>query len=449
MIIPSIYAPPPYFYKIFPGQWRGRARNGIIPSDDPGGIRAGKAGETVHDQLLEKIIARAAYLSSACGVESAAFELYSKSFAGRRDGAFCAGCTDCANGKCNPLNTHLYGCFESERWNGLYIYYCPMGLVFVATSIYADDEPAYGIITGPIVMGLAADVLSDNGGAMAEQILKLPEMEPARVTGIAQTQWAVAMFLSGRSGQRMELSDEMKTRMLNTLYDVTEDLRKTADYSYPMEIERRLQQMILHGEKREAQELINQMLGHLYFNSSGDFETIKQRAVELVVLFSRASIEGGADVKQIFGLNQDIYSQIGAFQTLDELSAFLTAIFHRFVGYVFDFEHVKHVDVLHKAVDYIRQNYMKKISLDDVANHVYLSKSYLSKIFKDEMNCSFTNYVNTLRVEKCKELLTEKAVSLADIAALVGFDDQSYFTKVFRKATGVSPGQYRKSGGKK
>lgn len=402
----------------------------------------------MYDHLLESIITRAAHLSSACGVESAAFELYSKSFVGQKEDAFCARCAYREAGKCNPLNTHLYGCFESERWNGLYIYYCPMGLIFIATTIYADEQPAYGIITGPIVMGLAADVLSDNGGAMAEQILALPEMEPTRVTGISQTQWSVAMFLSGRDAQQMELSDEMKTQMLNTLYEVTENLRQTADYSYPMDIERRLQQMILQGEKQEAQELINQMLGHLYFNSGGDFETIKQRAVELVVLFSRASIEGGADVKQIFGLNENIYSQIGAFQTLDELSAFLTAIFHRFVGYVFDFEHVKHVDVLHKAVDYIRQNYMKKISLDDVANHVYLSKSYLSKIFKDEMNCSFTNYVNSIRVEKCKELLLENAVSLADIAALVGFDDQSYFTKVFRKATGASPGQYRKSGGK-
>ena len=86
--------------------------------------------------------------------------------------------------------------------------------------------------------------------------------------------------------------------------------------------------------------------------------------------------------------------------------------------------------------------------MDDISSYVYLSKSYLSKIFKDEMKCTITNYINSVRVEKSKQLLADSSLSLADIAYFVGFEDQSYYTKVFKKITGVSPGKYKNIKGK-
>ena len=95
-------------------------------------------------------------------------------------------------------------------------------------------------------------------------------------------------------------------------------------------------------------------------------------------------------------------------------------------------------------MDYIKTNYREKITLDDVANYAYLSKSYLSKIFKEEMDCTLTAYINKVRVEKSKQLLLDERISLADIAGQVGFEDQSYFTKVFKKVTGISPGKFKR-----
>ena len=74
--------------------------------------------------------------------------------------------------------------------------------------------------------------------------------------------------------------------------------------------------------------------------------------------------------------------------------------------------------------------------------------SYLSKIFKEEMDCTFTGYVSRVRIEKSRELLLDGSISIADIAVMVGFEDQSYFTKVFRRTVGVSPGEYRRRGGR-
>jgi two-component system, response regulator YesN len=64
------------------------------------------------------------------------------------------------------------------------------------------------------------------------------------------------------------------------------------------------------------------------------------------------------------------------------------------------------------------------------------------------MGCRFTAYLNQVRIGKSKLLLKGSALPIVDIAGLVGYEDQSYFTKVFKRVTGVSPGRYRESGGR-
>jgi len=64
------------------------------------------------------------------------------------------------------------------------------------------------------------------------------------------------------------------------------------------------------------------------------------------------------------------------------------------------------------------------------------------------MDCRFMAYLNKIRIEKGRHLLKNTDIPLVDIAGLVGYEDQSYFTKVFKRLTGVSPGKYRESGGR-
>ena len=190
------------------------------------------------------------------------------------------------------------------------------------------------------------------------------------------------------------------------------------------------------------------MLGHIFFSSGGDFETIRARILELIVLLSRAALEGGADVEQIFGLNYKYLNTIHNFNTVEELTYWLSKIMIRFTDCVFNLKDIKHVDVIYKAVGYIKQNYMKKITLEEVASHVYLSPSYFSKIFKDDMKCNFNTYVNHIRVERSKQLLRNDNINLVDVSNMVGYEDQSYFSKVFKKIVGVTPGKFRYTRGK-
>lgn len=94
--------------------------------------------------------------------------------------------------------------------------------------------------------------------------------------------------------------------------------------------------------------------------------------------------------------------------------------------------------------DYISNNYMKDISLADVAEYLNLHPSYVGQIFKKETGDTFLHYINHLRIEKAKELLIEmNNISLEKIAKCVGYDNRRTFYKVFRRYVGQTPGQYR------
>ena len=116
-------------------------------------------------------------------------------------------------------------------------------------------------------------------------------------------------------------------------------------------------------------------------------------------------------------------------------------------AFVFGMKDVKHADVIYKALNYISKNYMRKISLEEVAATVYLSPSYFSKIFKEETGTNFVTYLNSHRISVSKRLLMDNSIDIADISYLVGYEDQSYFTKSFKKMTGITPGKFRESRG--
>ena len=174
---------------------------------------------------------------------------------------------------------------------------------------------------------------------------------------------------------------------------------------------------------------------------------MKARVTELAVLLSRAALEGGADEQDVFELNNTLLGKLAEAQNMETLCDGLARALNLFSNYVFEFPALKHADVIHQAVDYMRRHCSEKLSLEMVAQEVYLSASYFSKIFKSELGSSFISYLNMLRIEQSKKLLKIGCLSIAEIATSVGFEDQSYYSKVFRKHTGVTPLEYRKARG--
>lgn len=382
-------------------------------------------GRVNMDELIKKY---KKHISSLFAIECNDFDVRLKEFTDKNN-IYCSRCTK----QCDFNTTHLYGCYESVRWDNKYIYYCPAGFVFIAVPVF--DELSIlntGIVCGPLLMGTREDF---------KEVIDVPFFETGRVNDL--TEIISAVFVPKFAVRDIQ---ENKEDFLNCIYKELEILPKHKNY--PIELEKKLQTAILDRDKKRSKELLNKLLGYIFFYSNADLKLIKARVLELIVMLSRSAIDGGADVEQIFALNNNYIREVESFSTLEKLSVWLTGVINRFVSYVFEFNDVKHIDIIHKITAYIKDNYMHKITLNDVAEHVYLSKSYVSKIFKKEMNVTLTEYINNIRIEKSRVLLLDSSLSLADVANLVGFEDQSYYNKIFKSKVGVSPGKYREKSGK-
>ncbi|MNZ83630.1 Arabinose operon regulatory protein [compost metagenome] len=95
-------------------------------------------------------------------------------------------------------------------------------------------------------------------------------------------------------------------------------------------------------------------------------------------------------------------------------------------------------------LDYVKEHYAEPLSLTEVAKHFHFNPSYLSSYFSTHNKEGFSEYLNRIRVEKAAELLAADTMSISAISGMVGYSDHSYFTKVFKKLTGLSPSDYRK-----
>lgn len=104
-------------------------------------------------------------------------------------------------------------------------------------------------------------------------------------------------------------------------------------------------------------------------------------------------------------------------------------------------------DIADKALEYLQENYADpNISAQYLADMYHITPSYFSRLFHERSGCAFPDYLSTLRIEKAKEmLLKDSGKSIQEICELVGYTNSSYFTALFKKKYGITPGQFRKN----
>lgn len=96
------------------------------------------------------------------------------------------------------------------------------------------------------------------------------------------------------------------------------------------------------------------------------------------------------------------------------------------------------------AKEYLEINYKNNITLDDIAKHVNISPQYFSKLIKKSTGYNFVDWLSMIRVRKAKELFINKGFTIKEVCYLVGYKDPNYFSRIFKKRTGMTPSEYIK-----
>ncbi len=107
------------------------------------------------------------------------------------------------------------------------------------------------------------------------------------------------------------------------------------------------------------------------------------------------------------------------------------------------FEKKSNGEIIKKALEFINKNYHTEITLENVADSVHLSRIYFHNLFKSAVGQTVHRYILNKRMEEAKRRLLSTADSIGEIAMASGFSSQSYFNYIFRKETGMTPGQYK------
>ncbi|MBC8585367.1 response regulator [Youxingia wuxianensis] len=140
--------------------------------------------------------------------------------------------------------------------------------------------------------------------------------------------------------------------------------------------------------------------------------------------------------------NYLLYEQLEDFSTLEELKR-LVLLFAQDTALKIQGKS-SGSSPIHAALKYIEEHYRENIDLNILASHVHITPSYLSLMFKQTTGVNFIDHLNNTRIQKACELMKNLELKAYEISYMVGYNDEKYFSRVFKKVTGMSPSKYRK-----
>ena len=202
------------------------------------------------------------------------------------------------------------------------------------------------------------------------------------------------------------------------------------------------------GDVKRTKELCKEQLvdkpglGRL---SDNPLQNLKYHFVITTAQVARYCIEGGMDLSEAYSLS-DFYIQKAdrcrKMQEVTDLHPIMS------VDYATRMRRLRKNAICSKQValciDYIFDNLHERITVEELADYVSLNPSYLSRLFKSEVGTSISDYIRQKKIETAKNMLIYSDYKPAEISSTLAFPNQSYFTEVFRKQTGLTPAKYRK-----
>lgn len=183
------------------------------------------------------------------------------------------------------------------------------------------------------------------------------------------------------------------------------------------------------------------MFTNMCSDNSLDFDELKNKCISLALGFSKrwSNLEKNSSI---------VLSEIIATQNQNELRSVCCRYLTTAVNQIATGKQKKINYLIKKANDYIENHFSDEITLDSIAKEVNLSPYYFSHFYKEETGINFIDQLIAVRIEKAKEYLSKTDASIKDVSKQVGYVDPNYFSKLFKKITGVTATEYKERYGK-
>ncbi len=214
-------------------------------------------------------------------------------------------------------------------------------------------------------------------------------------------------------------------------------------FAYPFQNERAVLEQVRCGYRETAKEKLSSLLEQI-FRDNTTIETAKACALELLIVLSRAAVEGGGSIEKMTLQNFALINRLAECQNHGQVCGLLMSSLDEHMNNMIETRNTVNGRVINRACNFIADNCNRNLTLEEVAHNVHLSPFYFSKVFKKEKGCNFVDFLTRTRVERSKKLLRDPDLSVVRIAQESGYQDASYFCKVFRHEEGMTPNEYRK-----
>lgn len=384
----------------------------------------------------------------------------------------------------------------AARLGSPYIFLCHAGLVEWSAPILVNGVYLGSMFCGGVAMWPTGDTLArQDHEKLAQTIavpveelhaaaLTIPQVEAARVQAAAEMLFVMVNYLSrtalltlwqqramaqqqellaallrrrqasepsttakgrAQNGAGIDVDQESNVHRVHNVDGVDSYGRHNGQgrSTYPWEIEEQLLARVRKGERAEAKRLLNRFLGEILFACGSSMEVMKARLLELVVVASRAAVEGGANLDRLLGINLRSLQQLNNCTDFEQICYWVVEAFDQFLDAVYESEPPAYSEPVKKALRFIDTHYAEDLRLETVARAVYLSPTYLTHLLKEETGLSFLEVLTRRRVQAAKQLLLQPGISIRAVAEQVGYKDPGYFARVFKRALGITPTQYQ------
>ncbi len=344
---------------------------------------------------------------------------------------------------------------QSFRWGEPYISICPFGLVTFAVAITHRQRLAAGFISGQ-------SIFPQMEGDMREEVLERVRRHKVRIDLGPRSRLAFRVVTSEnlRRSSRLlfdlvgaygmseaEVMAESRERSIQqfSIANYLEEARTGRQdlLATLATMQNEIVDKVVLGDLTGSREIINRFLGVIFLESGMNFDLLKVRLLELIVIISRAAIARGISAEGLLGPRYSYLTDINAASGFDDLFWKVTKALENFTRAVSEERRRSSLAHMTRMKDYLSRNFASKVSARDVAAAAGLSVSRALHVFKKESGVSLSAYIARQRIDYAIYLMKNTDRSMADIAGECGFFDQSHFTKTFRALEGTPPLRYR------